>query len=218
MSKFIDITGQKFGRLTVKKIAYRKRTKRGKINIYWECSCDCGNICAVKPDDLKSGHTKSCGCLREEFYAKQGEKNRTHGMRHTPEYNTHQLMKRRCYEKTNEHYKYYGSRGIKVCDRWLESFENFYEDMGPKPSKKHSLDRIDNDGDYCPENCKWSTHTQQTNNTRKNVFVEIDGIQKTLVQWSDFFKIDYGVVRMRIHRGWSVHKALTTPVRQRRKK
>lgn len=218
MPSFIDLTGQKFGRLTVKKIAYRKRTKRGDLHIYWECHCDCGSVCAVRPDGLKGGTTRSCGCLQKELIAKQGMKNATHGLRKTPEYTTYNLMKRRCYDIGSQTFDHYGGRGIKVCDRWLESFQNFYEDMGPKPSKKHSLDRIDNNSDYCPENCRWATHKQQTNNTRRNVFVEIDGIEKTLAQWSEFYGISYAMVRSRIHNGWPAIEAITTPPIDNRRK
>lgn len=119
--------------------------------------------------DLASGNTKSCGCLRRETTSLVGLAKKTHGMRDTPEYGVWANMKDRCYNPSSEDYKNYGGRGIKVCERWLNSFENFYEDMGEKPWSKllYSLDRINNDGNYEPSNCRWATVKQQVNNRRK---------------------------------------------------
>ena len=135
----------------------------------WSCRCDCGKKVKVKAFHLKSGHTKSCGCLRKEI-AKIGKHKITHNMSKTPEYKAWNNMKNRCNNPNNKDYKDYGGRGIKVCDHWLESFENFYSDMGDKPFPKilYSIDRVDNNGDYTPENCKRTTQKQQANNRRNN--------------------------------------------------
>lgn len=155
-----NLKGKVFGRLTV--IELSKKSKPGKI--YWECLCQCGNIKSISSNSLLSGNTKSCGCLRKEIVSSSKS---THKKSYSPEYNCYHHMLKRCYNKNNNVYQYYGARGIKVCDRWLESFENFYEDMGDRPSPNHSLDRINNDGNYEPSNCKWSTQSEQVINSRR---------------------------------------------------
>lgn len=138
-----------------------------------------------------------------------------HGLKKTPEYNSWVAMKGRCYNNNDSHYHRYGGRGIKVCDRWLNSFINFLDDMGNKPTTKHSLDRIDNDGDYSPDNCRWVTNIEQGNNKSDTVFVEYNGIKKTIRQWSDFTGISYKTLRQRLFiYNWPVGKALTTNVRE----
>lgn len=156
---FKNLEGEVFGRLTVIKLSKKSKPKA----IYWECLCQCGNIKSISSSSLCSGNTKSCGCLRKEMLSSSKS---THKKSGSPEYNCYHHMIKRCYNKNNNVYKYYGARGIKVCDRWLESFENFYEDMGSRPSSRHSIDRINNDGDYEPGNCKWSTQSEQTINSR----------------------------------------------------
>jgi hypothetical protein len=147
----------KFNRLTVvREVGLNKYKRR-----LWECLCECGGTVVLQSSPLFKGLTRSCGCLRREQLA---ARQTTHGKTQTSEYRTHHHMIDRCYNPNDNHYYCYGARGIRVCDRWLESFENFYEDMGPKPSPEYSIDRIDNDGNYEPSNCQWLTLSE---NTRK---------------------------------------------------
>lgn len=151
--------GDKVGRLT---ILSRTHEDGKKISGYWDCVCECGVEKKVRQDHLRTKKTRSCGCLAREEASK---KFKTHGMSKTKTYKCWVGLKYRCDSPNATGYEKYGGRGIGYCDRWKD-FENFYEDMGPRPSDKHSIDRIDNDGDYCPENCKWATLNQQSINKR----------------------------------------------------
>lgn len=160
MTRF-DLTGQKFGRLTVLKFSHTDGHR------FSSCLCDCGETKTVRNSGLLSGNTRSCGCLQLEIAAANIKKLKTtHGMTETVEYYTWGSMKDRCYNKKNKAFRYYGGRGIKVCKRWISSFENFFADMGLRPSPKHSIDRINNNENYSPKNCKWSTMTEQVSNRR----------------------------------------------------
>jgi hypothetical protein len=143
-------------------------------------------------------------------------KNIKHGLSKTLAYSSWEMMKCRCYSKCNYSQKKYQKRGIIVCDRWLNSFENFYEDMGERPSKEYSIERRNNDGDYCPENCYWATPKEQANNTTRNIFIEWNNKKQTLAMWADELNIIPNTLFGRIYRlGWSVEKAFTTPVQKR---
>lgn len=209
MPNKLNLAGHRFGRLT---ILFAHENIGNKTQ--WVCYCECGNVCVVRTSELRNGHSKSCGCLRKEVAAKRGkEMLTTHGMTRTPEHMSFHAMIARCHRKTHKSYERYGARGIKVCKRWRHSFENFYEDMGPRPTKKHTLGRIDNDKGYCPENCRWETPKQQMNNISINHMININGFERTLAQWCDHFDIDYQQVYQRItKRGWEPIKALTTPI------
>ena len=130
----------------------------------WLCECSCGTRKEMTRRTLISGNTKSCGCLKRDVHS---ETHITHGMTESPEYYTWCRIKYRCYNEKSKDYPDYGGRGIKMCERWLESFENFYEDMGERPSLKHSIERLDVNGDYSPENCIWTTYDRQARNQRK---------------------------------------------------
>ena len=137
--------------------------------------------------------------------------NNSHGMTKTPEYHAWIDMKHRCFNPNNKQYLDYGGRGITVCDRWL-NLDNFLADMGTKPSPKHSLDRIDNNGDYSPKNCKWSTRVEQNNNTRYNRLITIDDVTLTITQWENKMGYGRGVIQGRLNLGWSEYDAVMTPV------
>ena len=159
-----DLTGQKFGRLLCLRWESRQMTSRREI--FWEVKCDCGTVKWVKSQLLKSGKTVSCGCWNKE----KSKLPRKHGMCKTPEYSTYNEMLKRCYTETFRQYHDYGGRGIKVCDRWLEpdgkGFLNFLEDMGKRPSKEFSIERIDVNRNYEPSNCKWEVRGVQSFNRR----------------------------------------------------
>jgi len=207
-NEVLDLTAQKFGRLIA---VSRAETKEGKPT-KWLCLCKCGNKKVVETRALRSGATVSCGCYNKEVNLK---KNTKHGYAKRcqigPEYKAWAAMKQRCYNQNNQYWTDYGGRGIKVCKRWLNSFENFFNDMGKRPSEKHSIDRIDNNKNYSPANCHWATAKQQCNNTRKNIFITINGIKKTRKQWCNIYNIDESTVAWRIKHGWPVKKAFTSP-------
>ena len=160
-----NLLDQKFHRLTV--VGFSSVINR---KAQWDCLCECGEKATVASTNLLTNTTKSCGCLNRETSLnniKGVTKPPTHGMYGTPTYYSWAAMHTRCTNPNRDNYKYYGGRGIKVCERW-DSFESFYEDMGKRPESK-TIDRIDNDGDYTLDNCKWSTHKEQINNRRKRV-------------------------------------------------
>lgn len=194
MPAFIDLTGRVFGKLTV--IA-----RNGTL---WDCQCNCGGRKLVNGNQLRGGHTRSCGCLVRES-------NGTHLMSGTPTYNAWRAMIDRCSRPTHKQYDRYGGRGISVHEPWRR-FENFFADMGACPDGL-SLDRINNDGNYEPGNCRWTTKFVQSNNTRWNVVYELHGESKTVSQWGKEYGLHPTTIKHRIrYLGWTVEAAITTPV------
>ena len=169
MGKFVDRTGITYGRLTV----IEKSTERGSSgSVKWFCICDCGNKCLVSGSSLKSGSTKSCGCLFLDVAASKGRAKKVHGMTNTKIYSIWSNMRNRCLNPAYKKYHAYGGRGIKISKDW-DSFEVFFKDMGLQPEGM-TLDRIDVNGDYCKENCRWATQKEQQNNRRDNVILEYE--------------------------------------------
>jgi len=206
MGKRIDLIGRSFGRLTV--VAY---SHTGSRRAYWKCVCECGSECVVLSSNLKSSHTTSCGCYQREFTALRST---THGMKSYSEYNIWQGMIQRCNNIKNPDYLRYGGRSVAVCSEW-SSFEQFYKDMGPRPSKDHTLDRKDNNGNYCNENCRWATRKEQNNNRRSSKMLTYKGENRTLAQWAELQGIAYATLYRRLLTGWSVEDALSIPTQKR---
>lgn len=205
-----DLTGQRFGRLVVVKQEISKNTH----NSYWECICDCGKSTVVCRPGLIQGRTQSCGCLHKEISSKISQNyNKTHGeSRGIKEYRAWHSMKDRCLCKNNTNYHNYGGRGITVCSRWLESYENFLTDMGRCPDGM-SLDRLDNMKGYDKNNCRWATMEEQNNNTRQNIFLTYNGITLTIAQWARKIGMKKITLWQRIkYFGCSPEEALTLPV------
>jgi hypothetical protein len=208
MNKHTGITGEmKYGRLTFLEVV-EKCNEMAR----WKCVCDCGTVKIFYAKHVKKGSSKSCGCLTI-----------THGLtrngKSSTELNVYGGMKARCLNHNHIAFKSYGGRGIKICDRWLGSFLNFYEDMGLRPNGK-SLDRKDNNGDYTPENCKWSTPTEQQNNTRRNKIIEFEGECLSKAQWAKKLQMPESTFRLwldkhgietAITRGLALHKPILCP-------
>lgn len=199
--RFKNLEGQMFGRWTV--IAYAGRSKNK--HSLWDCICDCGTKKTVFGLHIVRGSSKSCGCLSSEVVTKR---NSSHGLINTPEYHAWRGIKQRCNYKNSNSYINYGGRGIKVCDRWENSFENFLADMGNRPSQKHSIDRIDNDGNYEPSNCRWATRTEQNRNTRQNRLLTFQGKTQCVSEWADELEIPAMAIRNRLHSGCDTKESL----------
>lgn len=210
MGRFIDLTGKRFGKLTVVSRAENAIEPNGKPRVMWNCHCDCGNDTVVAGSHLRNKHTTSCGCYGREARIKS---NTTHGKSNTPIYRTWRHMIERCYNKNNKRYNSYGGRGIKVYDKWINDFQSFYEYVSSLPhygENGYSLDRIDNDGNYEPNNIRWADDYIQNNNQRTSHFITFDGKTQTISQWSRELDIPYDTLYSRISRGWSIDRALTT--------
>lgn len=201
-----NLKDQPFGQLTVLHFAYIRQG-----NAYWSCQCSCGKIRIIAAHSLKRGMSKSCGCSRylyDDGIYKRSE--------YPDEHRIFRAMWRRCTNPNTRDYDNYGGRGITVDPRW-RSFDQFLLDMGPRPSSHHSLDRIDTNGSYCSDNCRWVTMTAQMRNKRNNHLLSLSGITKTLVEWAEITGVRQETIRRRLSRGWSVEHALTVlPAQQAR--
>lgn len=181
--------------------------------VKWLCRCDCGTEKRVYKYDLLRGKSKNCGCVKWAKIADRNRHSATHKKTNTPEFRAWVAMKSRCYDSNQEAFKNWGGRGITVCDRWRESFENFLEDMGPRPSPKHSIDRYpDNNGNYEPTNCRWATAKEQGRNRRDNHLVTFDGKTLTVVEWSEITGIPHRTLVERLKK-LPPDLALTEPLR-----
>jgi hypothetical protein len=212
--RYIDLVGTRFGHLVV-----LKKVRHGKLSRYrLLCKCDCGKEWEVRPGDIKRTDGKatiSCGC-----YAAQslGDRRRTHGMKNAPEYKIWKSMRRRCINPDRPDYRFYGAKGITVCERW-DKFENFFADMGKRPDGL-TLDRIDNSGNYTPENCRWATwETQFANrpnlpNPAFMVLITHNGETHSISEWGRIAGIGQ-LLAGRLHRGWTFERAFTEPVHRK---
>lgn len=211
-SKLIDLTGNKYGRLTVVGFSHFEWYGKAKHKTaFWECICECGNKKIANAGLLRNGSTRSCGCYRRESAAERHFK----GGHNHKLYDVLRMMKKRCYDNTCEYYQNYGGRGITICDEWLKpnghwafqkwALENGYEDG-------LTIDRIDNNKGYSPENCRWVTRKFQSNNKRNNVWITMNGETKTLAEWCEYYNMPYARVEARYTKmGWSIEDALFTP-------
>lgn len=205
-SNYIDLTGERFGRLVVvERVGTNKHEKPT-----WRCICDCGNETIRATPDLRSGNTKSCGCYRRDLVTNG---NVTHGKSKTRIYKIWAKIKERTLCPTDKAYPRYGGAGIGMCEEWASSFEAFYEDMKDGYADGLSIDRIDNSKGYSPDNCRWATNKEQQNNKTNNVRIELDGVTKTIAEWSDVFKINSNVAYHRHARGVR-GKEIFAPVRR----
>lgn len=198
-----DIAGQRYGKLTV--LAFSHSNKRNRAQ--WICKCDCGVVRAFDGANLRYGAIKSCGCLSRQ---KTVERLLTHGESASSEYQSWRAMMKRCYSVNDIHYHRYGGRGIQVCTRWFD-VKNFLEDMGRRPAGL-TLDRINNNGNYEPMNCRWATRQEQSRNTASNRLLAFRGQLKCLAEWAEITAIRQKLISNRLADGWTVEAALTTPV------
>lgn len=205
MAKLKDLIGQRFSRLLVVEHAHSINYRHS-----WSCRCDCGKTVVALGSNLRTGKTRSCGCLMKGC-------NSTHGLSRLPEYAVWSTMIQRCTNKNNKRYHCYGGRGISVCEKW-RTFHEFFEDMGPRPSKNHSIDRINNDGNYEPGNVRWATGVEQANNKRFNNVFSIEGRIDTLANWARLLNAaPYSLVWQRVKNGMDVRIALQAKSRHSQK-
>lgn len=216
-TRFQDLTGKRFGRLTVLGWAGYSKHKEAT----WVCACDCGGKKVAVGGNLRGGRTQSCGCFSLENLAKSGSADFcARETKKHPEYKVWGQMVSRCHNPKNHAFAHYGERGIFVCDRWRfgengkHGFACFLEDMGQRPSAEHSIDRLNNDRGYEPANCAWRTRTEQGRNKRNNRMVNYAGRQMPLVEACDIAGISVHTVRVRISNGMSASRALSQPIRQ----
>ena len=203
--QYEDLTGQTFFRLTVISLAGMEPGSR-----LWNCRCACGEMSVVRGNALKCGRTRSCGCLRKESTARMGRATKKHGRSGTPEFRAWQGIMQRCYNRRAASYRGYGGRGIRVFRRW-HKFENFLADMGGRPSADHSLDRIDNDGPYSLENCRWATRKEQQRNRQCSRNITLNGSTMTLSAWAEERGLNIATLHSRLRNGWTLEEALMIP-------
>ena len=211
-ARALDLKGQQYGFLSVVNFAGISTGSRPER--LWLCKCKCGAEITVRQNNLRSNHTKSCGCHMKQTSAII---NRKHGYTKTPTYIAWANMKGRCLNKNNKNYLNYGDRGITVCAKWLNSFQAFIDDMGEKPGKGYSIERIDVNGNYEPSNCKWATTAEQNRNYRRNIYIEYNGRTQCLKDWATELGMCPSVLRYRIKAGWSVDDAFKIPVTMKNK-
>lgn len=203
--KFVDLSGQKFNRLTVIEKAYVKNKRT-----YWLCECECGNKTIVMGTNLTRFHTKSCGCLQKEKHI-----GLIHGLSNHRLANIWCLIKKRCLNEKDKIYKYYGAKGITICNEWKNDFKVFYDwAINNGYEDNLSIDRIDVNGNYEPNNCRWVDKKTQTRNTTTNKYYTYKNETHCIGEWAEIYNIRRGTLWDRLNKGWSIERALTTPVKQ----
>lgn len=210
MGKFQDLTGIRYGKLTVIK---RADFNNQRNQVMWVCQCDCGNQTTTTGNNLKNGHTKSCGCAVRDYHNRRHNSGaKSHGL-----YRLYSAIKSRCYNKNDIHYADYGGRGIKMANEWLQDYWLFAETLETLPhygEDGYSIDRIDVNGDYSPGNVRWATAAQQANNRRKNNRVYGYGEEKTISEWANQFGINYYTLWSRVNeQGLSLEQAIEKPIK-----
>ena len=208
--RFINLVGMRFGMLEVlhREDDYVKPS--GRKILMWKCRCDCGNMVTVSGECLRHGNTKSCGCQRRNKF-------RTHGKSNTRLYEIWTDMKQRCLNSNQKTYKYYGGRGITICQEWINDFMSFYDwSLENGYQDKLTIDRIDVNGGYEPNNCRWVTRETQLRNTRRNHFVEINGESHTIAEWARIYEINPQTINSRVRKGISEQDAILIPVKRKR--
>lgn len=212
MYKAKDLIGQKFNKLTVIKRVENHVQPSGQQYAQWLCKCECGNETVVRTTFLIKGRTKSCGCLVKE-------KNSTHGLKKSRLYAVWRDIKARCFNPNAVNFKNYGAKGITICDKWRNDFKAFYDwamDNGYNPKAKKgecTIDRIDVNGNYEPNNCRWVDNITQQNNKRNNRYLTYNGETHTTAEWGRILNISRFTLFARLKKGWSVEKTLSTPLR-----
>lgn len=209
--QFVNLIGNRYGRLLIKDYAGKNSQKKTQ----WLCICDCGVEKIISSADIKAEKIVSCGCHKNESASKRFS---THKLCKSSEYSSWAAMINRCTNKKLRDYKNYGGRGIVVCDRWRDSFEDFLLDMGNKPSQKHSIDRIDVNGNYQKSNCRWADDFQQARNARSNIVIEFNNKKMVLSEAAEIYGINYGTLISRYRKGWTVDEMLTIPASYHNKK
>lgn len=211
IAKLIDLTGKKFGRLTV----IEKGSVNPNGNTYWVCKCDCGEIRNVRSYALRRKEEVSCGCYRRELFKETAVK---HGKSNTRIYSIFGNMKMRCYNENDVNFRNYGGRGIGITSEWLDNFANFYNwSMENGYRDNLTIERIDSNKGYEPSNCRWATMKEQANNRRSNHLVTFNGKTKNIQEWANLLGFEYATLWTRLKRGWSIERTLTTPIRNSRK-
>lgn len=205
---FNDLTRRVFGNLTVHSFAGFQRLPNGHRQSHWNCVCSCGNkIHSLRHGNLTTGNTQSCGCLFKKIVT-------SHGLSGSSEYCVWDGMIQRCTNENSPMWDRYGARGITVHPEWIKSFQSWIEHVGPRPSMKHTIDRKDNNKGYVPGNVKWSTAKEQGRNKATNRMITFRGETKCLAEWAETLNMKFATLWARLHDGWDIEKALTTPVKK----
>lgn len=206
----VPLDGRKFGRWTV--LSRGSDSRNGRVR--WLCKCECGKTALIMGYSLRGGTSESCGCLKQELTK---QRLTTHGSTNTPEFKIWQGMLKRCGNPNSAAFPRYGGRGITVCDRWKDSFENFLADMGPRPSPKHSIDRKKNDEGYKPGNCRWATMAQQANNRESTVILTFNGKSLTICEWAREIGVKHQTIYCRYWNGLPIESVLRPSLLSRKK-